>query len=86
MCRETYSVVLAQETKLFKLCALQTSALKSLKVIMNSPMCLDILVNPISKAKQSTDANKNAINDLKKKRDNKKEYDGISEILLFLFR
>lgn len=69
------------------MCALQTNALKSLQIIMSSSLCIDILVNPISsKSKQSTDANKNAINDTKKKRDNIKDYDGINDILIFLFR
>lgn len=49
-------------------------------------MCVDIMMNPISKTKQSTDANKNAINDSKKKKENIKDYDNINEILLFLFR
>lgn len=54
---------------------------------MTSSLCIDLLVNPISsKSKQSTDANKNAINDTKKKRDNVKDYDGINDILIFLFR
>lgn len=69
------------------MCALQTNALKSLQIIMTSSLCIDLLVNPISsKSKQSTDANKNAINDTKKKRDNVKDYDGINDILVFLFR
>lgn len=85
--RDSYNVSLADETKLFKLCALQTNALKSLEVIMTSSMCVDILVNPISsKSKQSTDANKNAICDNKKKRDNIKENDAMNNILMFLFR
>lgn len=88
ICRDAYNVSLACETKLFKLCALQTNALKSLEVIMTSSMCVDILVNPISsKLKQSTDANKNAISDNKKKRDNLKENNNImNDILIFLFR
>lgn len=85
-CRDAYNVSLADETKLFKLCALQTNALKSLEVIMTSSMCVDILVNPSSKSKQSTDANKNAICDNKKKRDNIKENDPMNIILIFLFR
>lgn len=54
---------------------------------MTSSMCIDILVNPTSlKSKQSTDANKNAITDNKKKRDNIKENDSMNDILSFLFR
>jgi len=69
------------------LSALQTTALKSLEVFMTSSMCVDILVNPISpKLKQPTDANKNAIGDNKKKRDNLKENDTMNDILIFLFR
>lgn len=50
-------------------------------------MCVDILVNPISsKSKQSTDANKNAISDNKKNRDNIKENDTMKDILIFLFK
>jgi len=87
ICRDSYNISLADETKLFKLCALQTNALKSLEVIMTSSMCVDILVNPISsKSKQSTDANKNAICDNKKKCDNIKENDAMNNILMFLFR
>jgi len=54
---------------------------------MASSMCIDILVSPISsKSKQSTDANKNAISDNKKKYDDIKENDSMSIILIFLFR
>lgn len=55
---------------------------------MTSSMCVDLLVNPgSSKFKQSTDANKNAINDIKKKRDNiVPENDSMNEILIFLFK
>lgn len=54
---------------------------------MTSSMCVDIIVNPISpKSKQPTDANKNAINDNKKKRDNIKENENMNEVLIFLFR
>ncbi|XP_027837521.2 probable E3 ubiquitin-protein ligase HERC1 [Aphis gossypii] len=85
--KDAYNVSLAHETKLFKLSALQTTALKSLEVFMTSSMCVDILVNPISpKSKQPTDANKNAIGDNKKKRDNLKENDTMNDILIFLFR
>lgn len=87
ICRDTYSVTLAHETKLFKLCILQTSALKSLEIIMTNSINIDILVNPISsKLKLSTDANKNSIKENNKKKDNKKEFDGMKEILIFLFR
>jgi len=50
-------------------------------------MCVDIFVNPISlKSQQLTDANKNAINENKKKQDNLKENDNMNDILIFLFR
>lgn len=66
---------------------MQTNALKSLEVIMTSSMCVDIFVNPISlKSQQLTDANKNAINENKKKQDNLKENDNMNDILIFLFR
>ncbi|XP_025408544.1 probable E3 ubiquitin-protein ligase HERC1 isoform X2 [Sipha flava] len=83
----TSSFDLANEAKLFKLCALQASALKSLEVIMTSSMSVDIIVNSVPpKSKQPTDANKNAINDTKKKRDNIKENENMNEVLIFLFR
>jgi len=54
---------------------------------MTGSMCVDVLINPISsKSKQSADANKNAISDNKKKRDNNKENDTMNNILIFLFR
>lgn len=81
--RDSYSVALAHETTLFKLCALQTIALKSLEVIMTSPICVDVLIS--SKSKQSTDTNKNTISE-KKKRDNVKENDNMNDILIFLFK
>lgn len=66
---------------------MQTIALKSLEVIMTSSMCIDIFVNPISvMSKQLTDANKNAVNENKKKQDNIKENDNMNDILIFLFR
>jgi len=84
--RDTYSVLLAHETKLFKHCLLQTSALKSLEVIMTSSMFVDVLVNPISSSLKKSDANKNAINDNKEKRDNAMKNEFMNEILSFLFR
>lgn len=83
--RDSYSVVLTNENKLFKLCTLQTNALKSLDVIMTSSMFVDILFNPISSKLKQSDANKNAIND-KKHRDDIIENDSMNEILSFLFR
>lgn len=83
--RDNYSVVLTNENKLFKLCTLQTNALKSLDVIMTSSMFVDILFNPISSKLKQSDANKNAIND-KKHRDDVIENDSMNEILSFLFR
>lgn len=55
---------------------------------MTSSICVDLLVNPgTSKFKQSTDANKNAINDIKKKRDNIiQENDSMNDIVIFLFK
>lgn len=53
---------------------------------MTSPMCVDILINPVfSKSKQSSDTNKNTISD-KKKQDNVKENENMNDILVFLFK
>jgi len=85
--RENYSIALNHETKLFKLSALQTNALKSLEVIMTSSMCVDMLINPIFLKLKQTDANKNAVNENKKKRDyNVIADDNMNDILSFLFR
>ncbi|VVC31643.1 Hypothetical protein CINCED_3A017272 [Cinara cedri] len=86
--KDTYSVALAHETKLFKVCALQSNALKSLEVIMTSSVCIDVLVNlKSSKSKQSNDANKNSvISDTKRNRNNVKDYNSMNEILIFLFK
>lgn len=55
---------------------------------MTSSICIDLLVNPgSSKFKQSTDANKNAINEIKKKRDHiTQENDCMNDIVIFLFK
>lgn len=87
ICRDSYSATLAHETKLFKMCALQSNALKSLEVIMTSSMCIDVIVNAkSSKSKQSNDANKNVMSDTKRSRNNIKDYTSMNEILIFLFR
>lgn len=51
---------------------------------MTNSMYVDILINPISSNLKLIDANKNSIKENNKKRDNK-EYDGLKEILIFLF-
>lgn len=54
---------------------------------MTSSMSVDIIVHSVpQKSKQPTDANKNAINDPKKKRDNIKENENMNDVLVFLFR
>lgn len=53
---------------------------------MTNSICVDLLFSPISsKLKSSTDANKNAIKNNKKK-DNNQDYESMNEILIFLFR
>lgn len=84
--RDSYSVALAYETKLFKLSSLQSNALKSLEVIMTSSMFVDLLVNANTSKSKQCDANKNSVNDGKKNRDKSGENNNMNDILSFLFR